>query len=179
MNILKKILLGVGGLIALLLIVAAFLPKDYTVEREVTINKPKQQVFDYVKVLRNQKSFSTWESMDPNMKQSYTGNDGEVGSTSAWDGNPENVGKGKQTIKKITDGERVDIELAFEVPYPSVSDCYFTTKAIDSTQTKLLWGMKGSMPYPSNMMQLVMDMEKMIGTEYQNSLITLKGILEK
>lgn len=179
MNLLKKISIGLFGFIAILLLVAAFLPKSYTIEREVIINKPKQTCFDYVKVLRNQKNFSTWESMDPNMKQSYSGNDGEVGSSYAWDGNPENVGKGKETIKSIKDGERIDVELAFEVPYPSISDTYFTLKAIDSTQTKVLWGMKGDMPYPTNLMQLLMNMEQMIGDEYAKSLTNLKNVLEK
>src|SRR5687767_6815253 len=106
MKILKRILFSVLGLVAILLIVALFVKKDYAVEREITINKPKQEVFAYIKYLKNQDNFSKWGSMDPAMQKSYTGTDGAVGAVSAWKGNSD-VGEGEQEIKKITEGERI------------------------------------------------------------------------
>ena len=51
MKILKKILLGIVILFTILFVAALFINKEYSVEREVTINKSKQEVFDYVKIL--------------------------------------------------------------------------------------------------------------------------------
>ncbi len=101
----KIILLDVAILIAIPLIVALFVKKEYVVEREVTINKPKEAVFDYVKYLKNQDNYSKWVRMDPNIKKDFRGTDGTVGFVYAWNGN-EKAGKGEQEIKNITQGEK-------------------------------------------------------------------------
>ena len=67
------------------MIAAIFVKREYSVEREVVINKPKQEVFEYVKLLKNQDNYSKWAMMDPKMKKEYTGTDGTVGFISAWD----------------------------------------------------------------------------------------------
>lgn len=64
MKIVKKILIGVAVLIALPLIAALFIKSDYALEREITINKPKQDVYEYVKFLKNQNHYSTWNTME-------------------------------------------------------------------------------------------------------------------
>ena len=71
------------GIIALFLIVALFVKKDYAVEREIIINKPKQVVFDYVKILKNQDAYSVWNMKDLAAKKTYTGTDGTVGFIAA------------------------------------------------------------------------------------------------
>ena len=179
MKILKRILLALAGLIALLLIMALFVNKNYAVEREITINKPKQQVFDYVKLLKNQDNYSKWAMMDPNMKKEYTGTDGTVGFVSAWDSQVENVGKGEQEIKKITDGERLDFALRFLKPFTSTDYAYMTTEDTAGNQTKVKWGFNGKMPYPMNLMLLCMNMDKMLGKDLETGLSNLKTVLEK
>ncbi len=175
----KFLLLGILSLLAVTLVVALFVKKDYRVQREIVINKPKQEVFEYVKYLKNQHNFSTWEMMDPNMKQTFSGTDGTVGFVSAWDGDPNSVGKGSQEIKKISDGERIDFELHFIKPFESTSPVYMATEAMSETATKLTWAMSGTMNYPMNAMQLFMSMDDAIGKEYAQSLANLKGVLEK
>lgn len=176
MKILKKILIVLAVIIAIPLILALFVKKDYSLVREIAINKPKQEVFDYVKYLKNQNNYSTWNMMDPNMTHAYRGEDGTVGFVSAWES--KKLGNGEQEIKKITEGERIDTELRFLGMFSSVSPAYMTTEAVSETQTKVKWGMNGHMAYPMNFMQLFMSMDDMIGAEYQKSLENLKRILE-
>jgi len=114
MKVLKKILLGLLMLIAILLITAMFVSKDMAAEREITINKPRQEVFSYLKLLKNQNEFSKWATMDPAMKTAYSGVDGSVGFVYAWDSEKSDVGKGEQEIKKITENERIDFELSYK-----------------------------------------------------------------
>lgn len=178
MHIIKNIFLLLLALIAIALIAALFVKKDYTVEREITINKPKQLVFDYVKLLRNQDNFSKWASMDPNMKKDYKGIDGTVGFVSSWEGNKD-VGKGEQTIRKITEGEKVEFDLHFIKPFEGLADAYMSTEALAENQTKVKWGLKSSMKYPMNLMLLFMNMDKMIGEDFQVGLVNLKGLMEK
>src|SRR4051794_15515195 len=98
MKIAKKVLRVVVILIALPFIVGLFSKKEYSVEREIIINKNKQDVFDYILMLKHQNEFSTWAMMDPNMKKEYKGTDGTVGFVSAWDSQVKDVGKGEQEI---------------------------------------------------------------------------------
>src|SRR5690606_7302599 len=103
MKIVKKILIVLAIIIAIPLIIALFVKKDYAVQREVTIDKPKQEVFDYIKYLKNQDNYSKWNKIDPEMKKSYKGTDGTVGFISRWESNKKEVGWGEQEIKKITE----------------------------------------------------------------------------
>ncbi|MDD2983911.1 MAG: SRPBCC family protein [Crocinitomicaceae bacterium] len=179
MKVFKKILIVLGIIIAIPLIVALFVRKDYAVEESIVINKPKYEVFDYIKHLKNQDNFSKWATMDPNMKKTYRGTDGTVGFVSAWESDNENVGAGEQEILKITEGERMDFELRFLKPFESTQVAYMTTETVSENKTKVKWGFSGKMSYPMNLMMLFMDFEEMIGDDFQVGLKKLKTNLEK
>lgn len=176
MKILKKIAIVIIAIVAIPLIIALFVKKEYAVEREVTINKPKADVFNYVKYIKNQDNYSKWVRMDPKMKKDFKGTDGTVGFVYAWDGNKD-AGKGEQEITKITDGERIDVTVRFIKPMEGTASTPIVTEALSTNQTKVKWGMKGINKYPMNFMNLFMD--KMLGEALDSSLVTLKGILEK
>jgi hypothetical protein len=179
MKILLTILIVIVSIVIILLLIALVAKKEYTVERSITVNKSKQEVFNYVLLLKNQNNFSKWASMDPNMKQEFTGTDGTVGFISAWDSDDKNVGKGEQTITKINEGERIDFDLHFIKPFEAKALAYMTTEAVSENQTNVMWGFKGNMKYPMNLMLLFMNMEKMIGADLETGLTNLKTILEK
>ena len=90
-------LVTVGGF----MILAYTSPTEYAVEREITINKSKEEVFAYLKLLKNQNEWGPWYKKDPTMKQEFRGTDGQPGFVSSWKGNSE-TGEGEQEIKKIT-----------------------------------------------------------------------------
>lgn len=179
MKIVLIILFVIIGIIVLTLLTALFIKKEYSVEKEVVINKPKAEVFSYILQLKNQDNFSVWAKIDPAMKKEYKGNDGTVGFVSAWDSENKNAGKGEQEITKISDGNRIDYELRFIKPFKSISEAYMTTEIVSDSQTKVKWGFTGKMNYPMNLMLLFMDMNKMIGKDFENGLKNLKTILEK
>lgn len=179
MKMLKTILFTILGIVALALIAALFIKKEYAVEKEITINKPKAEVFEYIKLLKNQNNYSAWAKLDPNMKKEYKGTDGTVGFVSAWDSENGDAGKGEQEIKKIADGERIDYELRFIEPIKSTDIAYMTTQSIDSTHTKVKWGFQGKMVYPTNLMLAFMNINEMIGKDLTDGLTNLKSILEK
>lgn len=158
---------------------ALFVKKDYAVKREILINKPNAEVFNYIKYLKNQDNFSKWATMDPNMKKIYTGTDGTPGFTSRWESDKKDVGVGEQEIKKITEGERVDYELRFIEPFAATEQAYMATTPQGNNQTKVTWGFDGHMKYPMNIWLLFMDFEKMIGGDLQTGLEKLKTELEK
>lgn len=179
MKVLKTTLTVIAILVAVPLLVALFVDQDYAVEREIVINKPKQEVFNYVKFLKNQDNYSTWATRDPNMKKTYTGTDGSVGFVSAWESEDIEVGKGEQEIKNIVDGERIDFELRFYEPFEATEPAAMVTESVSDNETKVKWGFNGHMDYPMNLMLVFMNMEEEIGNDLQTGLDNLKIQLEK
>jgi uncharacterized protein YndB with AHSA1/START domain len=175
---LKIILIVLAVIIVVPLTVALFAKKDYSVEKEVIINKPLEEVFDYVVLLKNQDNFSIWMEMDPATRQEFRGTDGTVGFVSAWESDDKNVGAGEQEITAIIPYQRIDYELRFIEPFESVSQAYMTTEALSDDQTLVKWGFTGRMNFPMNLMLVVMDFEGMIGNDLQTGLDNLKEILE-
>ncbi len=165
------------GIVLLIAILAALAPKTYNVSRSIEISRPKAEVFDYLKYLKKQDEWSPWAKRDPNMEQKFTGTDGEVGAISYWNGNKE-VGEGEQELTKIIDGERIDSELRFLKPWKSESDAYLVTESIDANTTKVTWGFTGQNKFPMSIMMLFMNMDKMIGKDFEEGLASLKEKME-
>ena len=153
MNIIIIIISVIGGIIGFLLLVGLFSRKSYAMKRDVIINKPKSEVFNYIRHIKNQDHFNKWVMMDLNMKKSYRGTDGTVGFVYAWDGNKK-AGKGEQEIKNIIEGERLDLEVRFERPFVNTAKTPFTIEAAPGG-TKVIWAMSSSMKYPMNIMLLL------------------------
>ncbi|HUR98538.1 MAG TPA: SRPBCC family protein [Pyrinomonadaceae bacterium] len=180
---LKKILVTVAALVLLLVatvVILAFTVKtDLKVEREVTINRPKADVFDYVKKLKNQNNWGPWFKKDPAMKQEFKGEDGAPGFVSSWKSDNAEVGAGEQEIKKIVEGERLDTQLRFKEPFESTADAYVITEPAGEKSTKVKWGFNSAMPRPFNVMCLIIDMDKEVGKDFEAGLSNLKQILEQ
>ncbi len=179
MLILKRILLILIIIVSVVLIAAYFMPKDYAVEREIVINKPVDSVFNYVRYLKNQNDFSVWANIDPKMKSTYTGSDGNVGAISAWESDVKDVGVGEQEITKITNGKRIDFALRFKEPMNDTAVGFMSTEAVTGNQTKVKWGINGVFPYPMNVMMPMMNMDKMIGKDLEKGLENLKVKMEQ
>lgn len=173
MNILITILLVLAGIIALLLIFALFMKKEYNIHREIIINAPLQNVFDYLKLLKNQDNFNKWIMVDPNMKKEFKGIDGTVGFIYAWNG--KKAGEGEQEIKAIEEGKIIETEIRFVRPFAGIVYANLVTEPLSDNQTKVTWGNASSVKYPMNIMLSII--EKMLAKDMDISLLTLKNIL--
>jgi uncharacterized protein YndB with AHSA1/START domain len=176
MNIAVTILSILGGIIALLLVIALFMTRNYKTYREIVILAPRQKVFDYLKQLKNQDNFNKWIMIDPEMKKEFRGTDGTVGFVYAWNGNKEG-GEGEQEIKAVSEGKNIEMEIRFVRPFAGIAYAEMTTQSLSDDQTKATWSTASTMKYPLNLMLplIVKMLEKDMGT----SLTTLKNILEK
>lgn len=173
-----QVVLIVLAIIAIPFIVALFVRKDYSVVREIRINRPNQVVFDYIRYLKNHDHFSRWGKTDPHVIRQYYGTDGTSGFIATWESNTRNVGKGEHRIIKVAVPKRIDIELRILKPYPSVARIYLTTDPTSRHETAVMWGFKSKMNYPSNLM-LLFNVEKAIGKDIEAGLHTIKNQLEK
>jgi hypothetical protein len=167
------------GLIVIVLISAALVKKDYSVERNVVIARPKQVVFDYVKYLKNQNNFSVWAKIDPTMKTEFRGTDGSVGFVSAWDSPVKKAGKGEQEIVKIDEGNRIDYQIRFLKPMKSTDNAFISFESANDSATIVKWRFFGNVKYPMNLMLAFMNMDAMLGKDLEGGLNNLRVILEK
>lgn len=171
MKTLKKIFIILLIIIAIPLIVALFVPKEFKSERTIVINKPKNEVFEYVRYVKNQDNYGVWQLSDPDMKKEYKGTDGTPGFVYRWES--ESMGNGTQTITNIAEGTRIDSELDFGFGTPAKA--YIITKEKGEGTTEVTWGITGRTPYPFNIMSLFYDM----GDDFRKGLENLKKELEK
>ena len=178
MNILFIILLIIVGIIVLLLFLGLFLKKDFFIERHMVIQKNKQDVFNYVKFLKNAEHYNKWTMADPSMKKILSGMDGKKGFIYSWDSTDKNVGAGAQEIIEIQEGERVDYELRFERPFKGTSYSSLIMQAVSPDQTKVSWTFHGTMNYPMNIFHALLNLSKVLGKDLDRSLDNLKTIME-
>lgn len=177
MNILLTILSVIAGIVALFLIIALLTKNEFKLEKQVIINKPKQHVFNYMKLIRNQENYSVWVMKDPHIKIVYGGTDGTIGATSAWESNDKNVGTGAQEIIKLSDGESIETEIRFKKPFEATNYALNTFTTVGDRQTKVSTLFYGKTKFPMNIMNLMMD--KMVGKDMQKNLENMKNNLEK
>jgi hypothetical protein len=165
------------GIIALLLIIAAFLPKTFELQAETVINKPKQLVRDYGKLFANQKNYSVRVMADPNVKLTYAGTDGTVGARQSRDSTDKNVGKGEQEITKIDQGKSIEVEIRFERPMQATNYARGTYEDLGNGTTKVSQVFWGKNPRPMNLMSMFFlpKVEK----DMQQNMDNLKAVLEK
>ncbi len=176
MNIIITILLVVAGIIALLLIIALFMKRGHYVKREITINAPRQEVFDYLKLLENQEQFNKHAMVAPDRKKEFKGTDGTVGFIYAWSGNKD-AGEGEKEIMNIIEGEKIEAEIRFVKPMAVTASIVMEMESLSDDQTKVIWSNAGTLKYPINIM--IPMMEKHVVKDMDSSLSTLKNILEK
>src|SRR5882672_9772592 len=183
MNTIITILLVIAGLIGLLLIIALFMKREHYAKREIIINTPRQKVFDYVKLLKNQDTFNKHAMADPDRKGEFKGTDGTVGYIYSWNGN-KNAGEGEKEIKSIIEGKRIETEIRFVKPMAATATIVMETESLSDPvpiaigsyreQTKVSWSNAGILKYPLNIM--IPLLEKQVAKGMDISLLNLKNI---
>lgn len=170
-------------LIVLLLIIVAFVavvamqPSDFRVSRSATIAAPPAVVFGHVNNLKQWNDWSPWAKRDPNMKTTYEGPESGEGAVYAWAGNQE-VGEGRMTITASRPAEAVEMKLEFLKPMEATNEVEFKF-APEGDQTRVTWSMLGRNNFVGKAFCLFMDMDKMVGGDFEKGLADLKTISEK
>lgn len=167
-----KILGGViGALVLILLILGLIAPSHTHVERSVTVQAPSDHVWSYVSSFAGMEQWSPWRELDPDQVIAIQ-NDGAVGALYTWSGN-EDVGKGEQTITAMNESEVVT-HLHFIEPFDAEADA---TISVEQTEegVKVTWSYDADSPYPMNAMNLFMDMDEMLGPDFQKGMDKLKA----
>jgi uncharacterized protein YndB with AHSA1/START domain len=175
----RKLLIALavlGGLIFIFLIVVVVQPADYRVERSATFAAEPSEVFAQVNDLRQWENWSPWAKLDPNAKNSFEGASEGEGAIFRWSGNSD-VGEGSMTIVESRPYERIRLRLDFVKPMEGTADVEFQFQP-QGEQTHVTWSMRGKNNFIGKAMCLFMDMDAMIGGDYEKGLANMKGVVE-
>lgn len=172
----KKIAGGVAALIVVFLIVVATRPDTYHVERSINISATPEAIYAQVSDFHKWEAWSPWDKMDPNMKRTFKGTQGTVGAGYGWVGNDQ-VGEGTMTVLTADAPKRFEVDLHFIKPFDSSAKNGFTF-ASTGKETKVTWSMDGTNNFISKAMCIFMDMDKMIGKDFEKGLAQLKQVSE-
>lgn len=178
-KVLTYILSALVSIIALILIVASLQPTNWSVERSVLIEAPREKVWAIVSDLNRYTEWNPYARMDPDARITVTGPAATVGSSYAWDGNQS--GAGRMTTAALVNGSRIDFQLAFERPMSVINEASFIVGPQENP-TKMTWSMqghhKGLTGLISRALHLFIDIDSMVGQQFESGLAVLKQIAE-
>jgi uncharacterized protein YndB with AHSA1/START domain len=167
------VLISIAGVLAL----AATKPDAFRVERTASIKAPPEKIFALINDLHGWGAWSPYEKKDPAMKRTFSGAASGKGAIYEWDGN-KNVGKGRMEITDTSPPSRILIKLDFISPFEGHNTAEFSMVPKGDT-TSVTWAMDGPAPFVSKVMQVFLNLDTMIGKDFEDGLANLKTLAEK
>lgn len=163
----------VGGV----LVLAALKPDTFRVQRTASIKAPPEKIFPFINEFERWSAWSPYEKKDPAMRRARSGPAAGKGAVYAWQGNKE-VGVGRMEIMDSSLPSRVALSLDFSEPFEAHNVVEFT---LDGTgeSTQVTWAMRGPVPYLAKIVHVVIDMDQMVGRDFEAGLANLKAIAER
>jgi uncharacterized protein YndB with AHSA1/START domain len=173
----KKIALAVVVAIGVLLVYAATRPGSLHVQRTASIKAPPERIFPLISDFHSWSSWSAYEKVDPGMKRAYSGAATGKGAVYEWAGNSQ-VGQGRMEITDVSHPSRVTIKLDFIKPLEGHDIAEFALVP-QGDSTRVTWTMDGATPYVGKLIGVFVNMDTMIGKDFETGLGNLKAIAEK
>ncbi len=168
--------LGIAAVVIAFLVVVALQPAEFRVSRSAAMGAPAPAIFAHVNDLHRWEAWNPWGKIDPAMKQTYEGAPVGVGQIYSWVGNSE-VGEGRMTITDSRPSDLVGIKLEFFKPFKATNAAELTFKP-EGNQTAVTWSMSGTKTFMHKAVHLFMNMDKMVGGQFEKGLADLKTIVE-
>lgn len=175
MKVLKGIFFIIVGIIALLFIVALFLPSQYTVTRKIEVNKPIGEVYGYIADFNNFHSWNPWTPLEPNHMYTVNGDSGQIGQKYYWEG--EVIGKGEMIFTELKQYEKIASEINFLAPQTASGIVNWNFNGTENT-TNVSWSLTGPSDYPLGRYYGLM-MDGFLGPSFEEGLKSLKTNCEK
>ncbi len=162
--------------IAVVLVFAASRPDTFRVERVTSIRAPAAKIHPLIDDLHRFNSWNPYEKKDPNLKGSYRGAPSGPGAGYDFEGNKD-VGKGSIEIVESSP-TRVAMKLDMHAPFEAHNLVEFTLVPRGET-TEVTWAMRGPSPFVARLIGLFLDMDSMIGRDFEAGLANLKSVAER
>ena len=176
MTMLKKILLAIAAIVIVFVAVVAMQPSEFRVVRTATISAPAQAVFAQVNDFHKWEAWSPWAKLDPAAKATFEGPSAGTGAIFRWAGN-DKIGEGSMTITESRPSDLLRITLEFLKPFRATNTAEFTFTPVGN-QTAVTWSMVGKSNFIAKTVHLFMDIDKMVGGDFEKGLAQMKSVVE-
>ncbi len=173
---LMKIVAALAVIVIGCVVFVATRPSEYRVARTVTMAAPASAAFAQVNDFHRWGAWNPWAKLDPTMKQAYEGAPAGPGAIYTWAGNKQ-VGEGRMTMMESRPNELVRITLEFFKPFAGTSIAEFTFRP-EGDRTAVTWSMAGHVNFVAKIVHLFVDMDKMIGGNFERGLADMKSVVE-
>ena len=147
------------------------------IEKSIEVNRESKELYEYLKLTKNQDNFSVWNMADPTMKKEYRGTDGTVGFIYGWDSANKNVGAGEQEITGLEEGKSISYEIRFSRPMQNTGKSQFLISAKKNNLTTVTWIFESPSKFPYSLFSPIF--KRILGKDIEKGLHNLKDLLEK
>jgi hypothetical protein len=156
---------------------AATRPDVFQVRRTIVVNAAPDKIFPYINDFKSWTAWSPYETRDPNMQRTYGSSTSGKGATYSWNGD-KNVGSGSMEIVDAPAPSRGTINLDFAKPFEAHNMADFRLEPANGG-TQVSWSMSGPTPFLGKILHVFIDMDKMVGRDFEAGLANLKSVAEK
>lgn len=164
-------------LVAVVLIMAAMRPDQFRIERSATIQASPERIFPFIDDFHRWQSWSPYEKKDPAMQRSFEGPSSGLGAAYGWNGNKD-IGSGRMEISESTPSSRVCLKLEFFTPFKASNTAEFVLTP-QGDATRVTWSMQGRSNFMSKLMGVVVNIDKMVGKDFEEGLLNLRALAEQ
>jgi hypothetical protein len=172
------IVLGIVVLAAaVVLIVAATKPDTFRLQRSTEIKASPDKIYPLIADFRRWTAWSPYEHRDPALRRTYSGAPGGKGAIYAWEGNKD-VGAGRMEMTAATESSEIVLDLDFSRPFVAHNVVTFSLVPRNDTTT-VTWAMQGPVPFFAKVIHVFINMDKMVGGDFDTGLANLKAVAER
>jgi hypothetical protein len=171
----KKIFVGLGVIVAAILIIASVQSPEMTVSREIEIAATPDHLFPFINNSKRSYEWMPWSESDPTVEMKYSGPDAGVGASSSWVG--KEMGVGTAEIVESISNQVVKTKLTYTQPFAMSQLAEVSLKTI-SGGTLVKWSVSGQSNYFFRIIGIFVSTDKMIGGEFEKGLKKLKTLTE-
>lgn len=151
-------------------------PDTFRVQRSAVIEASPEQIFPFIEDFRKFTTWSPYEKLDPGMARTFSGARRGKGAVYEWQGKRK-AGRGRMEIAHTSPPSMAVVRLDFIKPFETQNIVEFTLQR-EGSGTRVTWAMRGANPYIAKLIQLIFDMDRMVGSDFEAGLATLKTVVE-
>jgi Polyketide cyclase / dehydrase and lipid transport len=164
-------------LIIAFLVIASMRPSSFSLQRNLNFNAPPEKIFPHLNDFKNWGAWSPWEKMDPDLKRNFSGSASGKGAHYSWVGNKK-VGEGNMEITRSIPSSNIELNLNFLKPFKASNVTEFKITP-NGNMTNVNWEMRGPLNLMMKVMHMFMNMDAMVGKDFEAGLANLKSIVER
>lgn len=171
-----KIMIAVAIIVAGILITAGLQSPDYLITRTISINATPETIFPHLNSAQKSYDWMPWKAMDSQIQMNFSGPEEGPGSKASWS-SPGEMGTGNSVVTESNFNKNVKVDIEYEKPVQMTQKSEFSMQP-SANGTLVAWSVTGTNSFIGRVVCLFMNMDKMVGENFEKGLANLKTKIE-